>query len=141
VRGGDLRGFILELATLEFTVLVCAFPAALMFLKNDQGRTAWQDLGIVPLLIAGLFAFGIQGFVVAWWSIAPRWDVHPLSFAFLIAGAVAWFVNALGDLNRLVKREAAIPDIGARPVVLGLLLSQILLWWIFPEIVAFLGKQ
>jgi len=141
LRGGDLRGFILELATLEFTVLACAFPVALLFLRNDRGRTAWQDLGIIPLMIAVLFGIGVHGFVAAWWQIAPAWNSHPLSLILLIAGAAAWFVAAMGNLNRFVKREAAIPDISTRPVVLGLLLSQIVLWWLLPGVLVLLGMR
>lgn len=141
LRGGDMRGFLLELATLEFTVLACAFPVALVFLKNDQGRSAWQDLGIVPLLIAVLFGIGIHGFVAAWWTIAPAWHSHPLSLLLLIAGAAAWFVAAMGNLNRLVKREATLADISTRPVVLVLMLGQIAIWWLLPGVVALLGKS
>jgi len=36
----------------------------------------------------------------------------------------------------LVKREVTISDIATRPLVLGLLLGQIVLWWLLPVVVA-----
>ncbi|MCP5535324.1 MAG: hypothetical protein H7A51_03710 [Akkermansiaceae bacterium] len=140
LREGDLGGFILELATLEFTVLVLAFPAALMFVKNDEGYTAWQDIGAIPLLIALIFGFGTYGFVLAWWQIAPSWDAHPLPLVFLLAAVAIEFTNSLRTLNRFAKRTAQLPDITTRPVVLGILLGQIVLWWILPTAVNFFSN-
>ena len=140
VRAGNITSFLLELATLEFIVLVIAFPTALTFVKNDKGRTAWQDVGALPLLLGVLFYFGVNAFISTWWKAAPSWEQHPIPLLLLIAALLVEFTNSLSNLSRFAKRQIQLPDISSSPKVLVILLAQIPLWWLLPTVANLLAK-
>lgn len=140
LRSGNITSYLLELATLEFIVLVIAFPTALSFVKNDKGRSAWQDIGALPLLLGVLFYFGVNAFISTWWKSAPSWDQHPIPFLLLIGALLIEFTYALSNLNRFAKRQVQLPDISSNPKVLVILLAQIPLWWLLPVAANLLTK-
>ena len=134
---GTIWNFFLEQAMIEVVALILGLSVIFLFFKNDKGRTAFQDLGIVIFLIVGLFVIGIWAIIGTWLSTqfytttADWWNLLIFGIAFSIE-----LRNNIVVLNKMVKRKIIINDIyeqvGNYSDRIGgiILIGQILIWMI-----------
>ena len=127
---GSVWNFFLEEMLLEAIALVLVFVLQLFFARDRVGRTAWADLGIIPLLVGGILGFGMWDFGRVWWEInvltrRPDWPAIAMAAA---AFAVALFNywRALSAVrNGRMTIEEVFPDDGRG---IALILGQVVLW-------------
>lgn len=128
---GTLWNFFLEEMLLEAVTLVLVFVGQLLFTRNREGRTAWADLGITPLLVGGLLGLGMWDFARTWWEVnlvatRPNWlSVAMIAAAFVVALSNYWRAISAVRTGRLTIREV-FPDDGRG---IGLIIGQIVLWF------------
>jgi len=131
LASGSVWNFFLEDMLLEALVLVLVFVLQLMFTRNSAGRTAWADLGIIPLLVAGLLGLGMYDFARAWWEVnvlsqRPDWlALAMIAVAFAVAFYNYWRAISAIRTGALMIEEI-FPD-GGRGI--ALILGQIVLWF------------
>lgn len=110
---GNLAAFFIENMVLEGVTLILALNIVLMFFKNHKGVRAWDDIGILPLMVSGFLLAGCWVFITSWWEInfyrtkeVAYWNLANFALAFVLE-----FRANIIILNSLVKREVKINDI------------------------------
>ena len=133
-QDGGWQSYFLEQFAMEVTALLLAVTAVLTFVKNDKGRTAWQELAMVPLLFVGLVLAGISGIVHTWWHQGGYAEAEPASVVLLALALSAELRQHFRMMKQVVQREVLLKDFveesKATPVIIG----QIVLWLALPAI-------
>ncbi len=133
-NGGGLTGYFLEQFAMEVAALLVAMTGVLLFVKNDKGRTAWQDLAALPVFFAGFVLAGISGILHTWWGQGGYAEADAVS-ALLLGLAIAGELRQqFRMMARIVRREVIIKDFidesKGTPVIIG----QLVLWLALPAI-------
>ncbi len=135
----SLGNFFLEQTLMEVVGLMIGISIAFLFFKNDEGRTAWQDLGILPFIVVGIIGAGSWGFIATWWKLqvytteAAYWHIMSFAVAFIVEIRANLIV-----LNKVVKREIFLNEVFSGDKGLPLILGQILLWFLLAPLVYWL---
>jgi len=131
---GSWKGYFLEQFTLEVFTLVGATVGVLLFGRNHEGRTAWQDLGGIPVFFGAIMLGGVWGIVTTWWrtqhySIAPAHTLVILTFA--IGSGLLQDYRTLG---RVARKEIVISDILSGKWEMVIIFGQLVLWVALPAV-------
>lgn len=135
----SLGSFFLEQTLMEVVGLMIGLSIAFLFFKNDEGRTAWQDLGITPFIIVAILCAGSWEFIETWWNLqvytteAAYWHIMSFAVAFIVEIRANLIV-----LNKVVKREIFLDEVFGGDKGIPLISGQILLWFILPALVYYL---
>ncbi len=136
----SIWNFFLEQAVIEMVGLMVGLAIVFLFFKNDEGHTAWRDMGCLPLIFVGLIGAGSWGFVATWWNQqlysteAAYWNILSFAVAFLIEIRANVLV-----LNKVVKGKLFLSEVFGGENGIGLILGQIVLWFVLPAIFYWLG--
>ena len=133
-HGGEWASYFLEQFAMEVAVLLIAVTAVLLFVKNDKGRTAWQDLAILPLFFTGFVLVGISGILHTWWSQGGYAESDAESMLLLGLALIGELYQQLRMMRRIVRREVIIKDFVEGPWATQVILTQIVLWFALPAI-------
>lgn len=147
LMNGTIWDFFLEQTMMEVVALMIGLSVIFMFFKNDVGRYAYQDIGIIPLMVVGFLFFGVWGIVTSWWnrqsytSTAEIWNIAIFAIAFLIELRTNIIV-----LNKIVKRKLIINDVyqevssGNKNMGFFIIFGQMILWiLVIPLLYFFFG--
>lgn len=131
----SIWNFFLEQTVVEMVGMMIGLSIVFLFSKNDEGRTSWQDMGCTPLIVVTIIGAGSWGFVATWWqqqlysTEAAYWTLLSFGVAFIIEIRANVLV-----MNKVVKREILLDEVFGGKNGLGLILGQILLWFLIPAI-------
>ena len=129
--GGGIWNFFLEEMIVEVVALMAVFIGQLFFTRNAGGNTAWQDLGIVPLLVAGIIIGGLWDIMIAWWQLNVVAE-HATPAALIVLGLafVTATVNYWREISAVRTGEAPIADVFANDKRgIFLIIGQIVAWF------------
>ncbi len=129
--GGNLAHFLITQMCVEICTFVLAIAVLMLTAKNNHNRSAWQDLGIIPLMFVAILWFGVWGYINAWIKILYLPGSSLLSFVLLLASLAFNFWNDYKFLYKVVKREILMSD-ASEKMGMGGILGQLVLWVALP---------
>ena len=136
------RDGLVEDMRLEGIALALAVIGQLLFTRNESGQTAWSELGITSLLVAGILVAASWGYVATWIVVnAPI--QHPQIMLWTITGIPFGFAgyNYWRRLPEVRLGKARLTDIFDDSVCgMFLLLGQIPLWLARPSLIRWLCR-
>jgi hypothetical protein len=135
--------FWVEKAVFELGAFSAAFLLIIFTGKNEQGRSAKEDLGIgIPLIVAAIL-------IASLWEMASAWYLHNPYFKdgnqfWLSSLALSCILDSVWTyllLKKLLHGEIVISDVFSSKYGMTLIFVQLGLWIIvIPAVLALMGK-
>ncbi|NJL15408.1 MAG: hypothetical protein HC913_21985 [Microscillaceae bacterium] len=86
--------FFLEHTIVEAISVVVGFGILLFFGRNDTGKTAWEEMGCTPLILAGFILAGISSFVFTWVEVWHSRNYLPWGYRLQAVAALIFGIFA-----------------------------------------------
>jgi hypothetical protein len=121
--------FFIEKAMIEVGATMLSFSIALLFFKNSAGRTSWQDIGGIAVLVILIIVAGMWEMVKTWWLHNPYFlDKNYTHLAILALALALDFWRAMLITRKVAEGKAVIGDIFETKYGLALILVQVGIW-------------
>ena len=129
---GSFTEFLLEKTALGVLSTVTAVTLALFFFKNRQGKTAWQDIGLLSLVFGAVIVGGSYLFVQVYTEILYAKNSSWFSYFQISAVFLMTVFTHLTALHSVVKNEVELKDVFEGKYGMVLILGQLFLWISMP---------
>jgi hypothetical protein len=128
----SLVQFLFEKTVLDAISVATVFILGLFFFKNSKGRTAWQDLGVLPLFVGGIIMGGCWQFVDIYLELLYSKNVSWLSYLQISAVFLMTIISYLIALRPIIKGKVVLEDIFEGRYSMILILGQLFFWLSMP---------
>lgn len=129
---GSFTEFLLEKTALDALSTVTAVTLALFVFKNRQGKTAWQDIGLLPLVFGAVIVGGSYLFVEVYIEILYAKNSSWFSYFQISAVFLMTVFAHLTALRSVIKNKVELKDVFEGKYGMVLILGQLFFWISMP---------